>query len=274
MNENLAVVVIGYDGYSSIWDNFFGLLNKNWEHCPFPVYLMTNKINANFKNVRTITTSDDSEWSRKVKIAVNEIKEEYIFLLLEDFFISSTVNDKDIIDIIEMMEKEKLDYVKCPYKGAFIRKGKEKFKDYVDVYNISMNEKYGISLLPSIWRKDFLDKIVGKENYSPWKFEVDRLKEAKSASNKKFTNCVEVSTNPLNILNGVIQGKYVRSTVKKLKKNGFNINVAEFKIMSFKDTVILKAKAFGLNYAPKRIQALLKNIMRLFGVEFVSDHYS
>ena len=38
-NSDLSIVVVSYDGYSDLWDDFFTLKNQNWANCPYPTYL-------------------------------------------------------------------------------------------------------------------------------------------------------------------------------------------------------------------------------------------
>ena len=53
-NSDLSIVVVSYDGYSDLWEDFFALKNKYWTDCPYPTYLANNIKEFQFMNVNVI----------------------------------------------------------------------------------------------------------------------------------------------------------------------------------------------------------------------------
>ena len=110
--SDMAIVVVSYDGYSDLWDDYFYLLNKYWEDRIYPVYLANNTKKINYNNVLVINGGENSQWSTGTRLAVEKIKEPYICLLLEDFFTGSKVYNAVIEEILELIKKDNLKYYK------------------------------------------------------------------------------------------------------------------------------------------------------------------
>ena len=82
---NFALLIVGYDGYADVWDSYFELLNRYWADRP-KTYLATSVLKPNYENVTVIAAGENSEWSTNERNALNQFKEDYFILLLEDFF--------------------------------------------------------------------------------------------------------------------------------------------------------------------------------------------
>ncbi|MEG1506756.1 MAG: hypothetical protein RR478_04600 [Bacilli bacterium] len=269
--EELAIVVVGFDGYSALWTHFFELFYTYWQDCPYPVYLLTNEKEFQYKSVKTIKIGKNDEWSNKIIKSLAIIQEKYICLLLEDFFVSEKIHNSEINGMIEFMKENHIDYIKMPYKGQYNVIKRKKFHNNSNYFRIYEDEDYGINLLPSIWERNFLIKKVGDDNYTPWQFEIDRLNESENAEHILFKNCLEVRTNPFNILNGVVQGKILPDTFKILKRKGYSLSDTKFEVMEWEKYLFLKFKIFAVIYLPKKIQNPIKRIMRIFNVKFVRE---
>jgi hypothetical protein len=103
--SELAILIVGFDGYNCLWTPFFELLKKNWPDCPYKIYLVTNMLEPEYENVKVITTSEKYQWSLKVRRALLNIDEEYIYMLLEDFFICYPVHTNDVEELFGVSQK-------------------------------------------------------------------------------------------------------------------------------------------------------------------------
>lgn len=262
---SMAIVVIGFDGYSDIWKDFFTLFHKYWPECPYKIYLINNELDYKVKGVTTLHAGADAEWSRKVQMALEWIEEDYICLLLEDFYLGKEVQTRVVAHALKLMEEDKLKYYKLNTFTAF---QSENYKKYKYLHVIPENMDYGISLLPGIWQKEFLREKVGTENYNAWKFECDRLAEEKGKTSKPLKGCVYDKRNILHIVHGVVQGKYLPEAVQYFAKRGYVLNQSRRGVMSVWENFIYKCKR--LNW-PSPLKKVLKKILRLFGMKFVTD---
>lgn len=265
IKNNMAILVIGFDGYSDLWGDFFTLFKKYWKDCPYNLYMANNKIDYPVDGVTFIHAGEDAEWSRKVQLALEQIDEEYICLLLEDFYLGRKVDTQIIENAIELMKQDDLKYYKLntftPFKTS-------NYKNIPYLHVIPENMEYGISLLPGIWNKDFLKQKLGTENYNAWKFECDRIAEERGKTNTPMNGCVYDERNIMQIVHGVVQGKYLPEAVNYFEKRGYSLNQSKRGVMTFKENFIYKVKR--LNW-PKPLKKVLKKILRIFGMKFVTD---
>lgn len=263
--NNMAILVIGFDGYDDLWKDFFTLFKKYWADCPYKIYLANNTLKYEVAGVTTINAGNDAEWSRKAQIACELIEEEYVCLLLEDFYLGANVDSKVIEDVLEFMVQENIRYYKL---NTFSKINTPNYRGRGYLHIIPGNLEYGISLLPGIWEKAFLIEKLGTENYNAWKFEIDRLIEERDETSEPLKGCVYDDRNILQIQHGVVQGKYLPEVIKYFKKNGYDLNQSRRGIMTFRENLIYKTKR--LNW-PAPLKRSLKAFLHLFGVKFVTD---
>lgn len=263
--RNMAIAVIGFDGYNDIWKDFFTLFHKYWPGCPYKIYLINNELDYKVKGVTTLHAGADAEWSRKVQMALEWIEEDYICLLLEDFYLGKEVQTRVVAQALKLMEKDKLKYYKL---HTFTPFRTEHYKGYKHLYVIPENMDYGISLLAGIWEKGFLREKVGTENYNAWKFECNRLAEEKGKTNTPLKGCVYDERNILNIVHGVVQGKYLPEAVRYFARRGYALNQSRRRMLNPWENFIDKCKRFNW---PGPVKKILKKILKLFGMKFVTD---
>lgn len=264
--ENISLLIVGYDGYNDVWNHYFELLNKNWIDRP-KTFLATNVLEPSYKNVKVIPCGENSEWSDKVRISLNLIDTKYVILLLEDFFTVDVVNNESLRYLIQIIEDNKIDYCKLLNQSKI--KGKL-FNGIKNLHIIDKNEKYGISLQPSIWNKNYLKSIIGDDSYNAWLFELKMVDNP--IQNKEKINCLAYNDNILNIVHSIVQSKYLKSAVRELKKYGYNIDESERDFFSTKDTIKYRLKRFfSENIKNEILRKNFKKIGKKLQIDFVSD---
>lgn len=267
--DDISVLIIGFDGYKDVWDHDIALMNKYWPDRP-KTYLANSELNPEYTGVEIINAGPNSEWSKKVQIALDRIETPYVLLLLEDFFITEYVDNKKIEEAIQLIEKDGILFYQLLVQ--LIKQTWEKGTPYKDNRNIKVippNKKYGINLQAAIWNKDFLKKTVGSENYNAWEFEVKQL-GTDNYNSKKVEYLIDVR-NILNITHAVVQSKYLRGAKKKLSSIGISIPESERQQLSKIDDFKYELKLFMYSATPKFLVKPFKSIGRLFKVDFVTD---
>lgn len=214
----LSIVVVSTDSYSDLWPDFFKCLKDNWPDCPYKVYLVNNTLNPNIDGVEVINCGENAQWSERTRIALNKIPTKYVCCLLEDFFISDKVDTAVVKEAIDFMEKEGFLYYKILSLSKFTT---ENYKSIPYLQTIPASYRYGISLMASIWDKNYFLEKIGKENYNPWKFEVDRLNEEKEAKDPFKTVGVYDNRNILKITHMVVQGKFIPHSLRIMRQKGY-----------------------------------------------------
>lgn len=268
-NSDISILIVGFDGYKDVWDHDIELMNKYWKNRP-KTYLVNSELCVDYEGVEIINAGPNSEWSKKVQVALDIIDTKYVLLLLEDFFISDYVDNSVIEQIMTMIKKDHIKFYQVLVQ--LLNQKWEKGKPYKGNKNIKIiprEKKYGINLQAAIWEKDFLKEKVGTDNYNAWMFEVNQLENCNY--NDSTIEYLIDTRNVLNITHAIVQSKYLRSAKKKMKKIGISIPETERMQMNFADDFKYNLKLFMYSATPKFLVKPVKAIGRMLRVDFVTD---
>lgn len=271
MVNNTAIVFTIFDGYVDLWDDAIDFIDRYWVDHP-QIYVFTNEIVKEWDNVICIPVGNDAEWSRKAQKAIEVVKEKYMIMLLEDFYVGAAINEAEVQALIYFMEDNNIKYCKLCDNNRIIQKRKRTFKNskYGVLY---ADEDYGISLQAAIWEKEFFKEMVGCNNYNAWVFELDRVKESRTAKHEILPYAIDDMRNILNIKHGALQGKMLPNTVKYFDRIGHPLSTSR-EIMSSKEYARYYIKQFGKDVVPKPAVRLAKEIAKKFGYTFVEEKWN
>ena len=238
MNNSTAILVLSCDKYAAIWPSFFDFFFKYWSDCPFPIYLGTNSEKYNRSNVIQVFSNKKTTWSEELTAILNQIKEENIIIILEDYFIYEKVNNNDIYKCIDALQKHDAAYIKLgcfPKQYDSLWPGKALAGDSGFI-EIEKGSQYRLCLQTALWNKNILKELlIPSEN--PWQFEI----EASKRSNKLDHVFLRVLSNPSKkqvhgpityYCTALSAGKWMRGAIKLCKKNNIKANIASFPIES------------------------------------------
>lgn len=263
-NNKVAIVGIFWDGYYDIWEDFLELKEKFWKECPYPLYIVNESKDLNFsKNyeVTVIHAGDDALYSRKVQKALDVIEADYFLLLLEDFFFSKPIDKGVLNDVLCIISKHNLSYMRMPmaeFKGSI--KG-SKYNGYDTIHNIETNSEYTVSCQPSIWKKDFLRKCIGEGNYNAWVFEGIYAMSRYAHTQDFLQSCKIESNNILGLVHGALQGKMLPKTVDIIRAAGYELKNRR-EMMSLKDNIAHERKEWLQSILPLPLQKFLKRFKK------------
>lgn len=264
--NELAIVIISYDEYSDLWDDFFYLLQKKWPDNPYKIYLINNIKKPIYENVTVINTHIDAQWSTRVRLGLKKINEKYICLLLEDFYIGSRINNTFVEEALNIIRKENIKYYKL---NSFSKIRSSRYEGKSHIQLIPSKKQYAISLQPAIWEKDYLIEKVGDEDYNAWQFEIDRNNDTEKIKEKFLSDCLYDNRNILNICHVVVQGKILPSAIKHYNKSNYKLSSNRL-VMTQSEYIFYKMKFFGVNYFPYYVNKGLKKILISVGAKFVT----
>lgn len=271
MIENVAIVFTIFDGYVDLWDDAIKYIKKFWKNHP-PIYVFTNEIEKKWEGVTCIAVGADAEWSRKAQKAIEVVKEKYLILLLEDFYVGDIIDNNEVQQLINFMEYNKVKYCKLCDNNRIIHKKKKNYKNS-KYHVIYADEDYGICLQAAVWEKNFLLKKVGKENYNAWIFELNQVKDTLNAKHKALSYAIEDQRNILNIKHGAVQGKMLPSTVRYFRKIGDPLATDRI-IINKKEYLKYIIKQLGKDIIPRSVASYVKKIAKIFGYSFVEEKWS
>lgn len=260
MKERLTLLLVSYDGYSDMWPTFFECKEKFWPDCPYPMVLANNEKGMEVNNLRVINCGKDAQWSTRTRKALVSIETKYVMFLLEDLFISDIVKTTDIESALDLMEQDGIPYYKI-MTFSKIKTPSYSGEEYLHVIPASM--PYGISLQAAIWEKNFFLDMIGKGDYNPWVFEVERLEEEQNTSEPNKVVGVFDDRNILNICHMVVQGKYLPGSVSHMVRSGIKVDTTSRELMSLKENFIYSLKSFIAPFTDRH--PLIRNFLRAIG---------
>lgn len=216
MNSNLAILVVTCDKYSDLWPIFFELKRKYWRNCEYKTYIGSNYKICDEDGVETICIGNDISWADNVKKMLEYIKEDYVLMLLEDFFIDRDIDALMIKKLVQYTCDNKIDCLRLEPAPGPVRL----FERHLKLGYIRPGMPYYVSTQPAIWNKKVLISLLRK-GFSAWDFEQKNSADS-CKMNYKF---VGVRDYVFHHKNGVERGKYYKSTAKFLKQQNIKADI-------------------------------------------------
>lgn len=184
--NDIAVVVITCDKYSVCWDAWYNQFKRNFR-IDVPVYFITETIKSNFYNVTDVNVGVNpiNQWTQGLKTGLSFVREENVFLLLEDQFFVEDITKLFRLLYASFMVLE-ADSLRINFRGSAATVDPIDISFYgVPIRRLKKKSKYLISYMPCIWRKDFLLSCLGVSE-SPWDSEVKGSKRISKRDHKIY----------------------------------------------------------------------------------------
>lgn len=248
--NKICLLVLSCDKYSDMWYIFFDMLFKNWRECPFDIHLISNNKNFNDQRVKVLKTGEDKSWSDTLVSGLNFIENEYkyVFLLMDDAFITF-VDHKKILGDIDKFFEEDGNYL------TFINEPKHTDSLNASFGSIGTKSKYRATATWALWKIKTLKSVL-KSGESAWQFEIDGSKRS-----NKFKKFYSVYNDRFRFIHGVVKGMWLPTSVKQLKLLGYNIDLSERDQMNYFVYYRLKIyqyfRMIVLLFIPKKLSDLI-----------------
>ncbi len=200
--NDVAFLVVSCDKYSNLWEAFFTLLNKYWPDIQFKLYLLNNFKSFSWPNLKVINVGEDVSYSDNLNKALEKLPQNYIFLWLEDLFISEKVNNERVMDFLSEFQKN---------EGGYLNLAADMPISYEknigsEIGIIPKGVKYRSAIGSTIYRRDTLKKLLIK-GASAW--ELDKSRISDTLEEKFFAlNSISVKNPPIKYKNVLIKGKW------------------------------------------------------------------
>lgn len=162
---NLTTLVVTCDAYLSLVPNFIKLYSKYIEPT-LPIIFVGE--NLAVEGVNWVLPGSRS-WGARVIDGLDQIHTEYVFFLLEDYYLSQRLSTDYLEFLIKFMDREKANKVML---STIPPEANYKYSGTVDtIKKVSDFSEWLASVQPSIWRVSHLRKML-KPEYSPWDTEI------------------------------------------------------------------------------------------------------
>ena len=165
--SSVAVVVSSCDAFFDAWRPFVFFFRKHWSACPFPAFLIVNRLRVRSKLLQPITVGPDRGWASNMKVALDQIEAPYVLYLQEDYFLNGDVKSQQLADDI--------DYALQQDAGSFCFYGRSK----LEANFTPLNDRFGIvptnsdgrtRLQVTLWKKSVL-QLALRAGESAWDME-------------------------------------------------------------------------------------------------------
>lgn len=265
--KEFAIVVTTCDAYQDVMNYFFPILEKYWPNNKYNIYVISEK-NSDYNcdgKVNIINTDSSLTWAKRFLTGLGKITEKYVLFMMDDYYIGKNIDIDYINYILDYINDNDITYYDLRNKNSSSKvlvKGK--------IGLIKTTKNYAISLQAAIWNKERLEAMIQNCDCSAWQIEEYFNSYCNEIGSDYVPNAVCDLTNPLNIQNAVIKGKWVPSVVRFFKKRGILINTKSRKFLSKKERIRQSVFTFFSNILPKMLRVKLKKFLKKIGFKFVT----
>lgn len=262
--NNVTMLILSCDKFSDLWDGHVKQLETYWPDRRMRTIIVTDKpTDREFSPIDIMFAGDKGAWSDRLAYAVQNVATDYVFVTLDDYFLTKRVANEQIEDLLAMMDKEHIDYVRLfPRPKAATR---EELANYKKIHKIDTTVNYSVNLYSGIWRKEFLASTVKKPK-TAWQFEVLLHKRAEEYG----ARCVVSLRNEFKILDVVRKGKLLHSAAAYFKRHPGIYN-GDREVNTWEYEIKLGFQTLASRYLPGKIKKHVKTFMTKRGRRFFSD---
>ena len=159
------------DKYDALWPGFFSLLIKYWPNCNRRIIF--NSENKSFQYdgfelIKPINNRIEDSWSQRLLNSLDCVNDNYVLMILDDFYLKSPVNESVLFECIDRMDKDK--NIKC-YTFAWQPGRNIADKEQKDFELRRRFARYRVNAQIGLWRVDYLRKIL-RTYETPWQYEL------------------------------------------------------------------------------------------------------
>ncbi len=262
--DKMTMLIFSCGAFSDLWDGHVKMLEKNWPDRGMKTIIVTDReTEKKYPNVEIFPAGADLEWSDRLKAALSKINTKFVFVTLDDYYLIQPVSNEKIAGVLDMMEKEELDYVRL-----FLRpksKRSARMPEYGKVYAVDTNENYSVNLYAGIWRKSFLEQTA-REPKAAWQYEVSLPRIAREVGAK----CAMSNNREFVILDVVRKGKLLNHAAGYFKKHPGIYNGSRPVISKWYE-VKLGIRTWGVRLMPKCVTNAARNFMIRRGHHYFSQ---
>ncbi len=166
-HSSVAIVVSSCDAFFDAWKPFADFFGRFWPDCSLDIFLITNRLRVQSRNIRPIAVGEDRGWSSNLLAALEQIPQGYVLYFQEDYFLTRLVRLEQLAnDFAQVLESE-ADSLCFRARSGF------------DQGFRPLNDRYGVVPLDSdgrtrcqvtLWKKGALQSIL-RAGETAWDFE-------------------------------------------------------------------------------------------------------
>jgi hypothetical protein len=165
--SSVAIVVSSCDAFFDAWRPFAFFFRKYWSDCPFPCYLIVNRLRVRSSWLQPIAVGPDRDWACNMNEALTHITQPYILYFQEDYFLNADVHRAQLAgDFAYAFERDAASF--CFYPRSQLERDFE-----------PLNERFGIvprdsdgrtRLQATLWKKSVFKSAI-RPGETAWNME-------------------------------------------------------------------------------------------------------
>jgi hypothetical protein len=165
--SSVAIVVSSCDAFFDAWRPFVFFFRKHWSDCPFPVFLIVNRLRVRSKIIQPLTVGPDRDWASNMMTALGSISQPYILYFQEDYFLNGNVRNEQLAgDFAYAFENDAASF--CFYARSGLEPN---FKPLNDRFGVVPRDSDGRTRLQvTLWKKEVLQAAL-RPGESAWNME-------------------------------------------------------------------------------------------------------
>lgn len=270
MSKNLSIVVGSCDAYSDIAALYVRFLRRYWKDCDCQIFVATENAVIDEPGVITVT-SEGTEWAKRIINTVEKTNTDYIWLTVDDLFISKEVDDRRVTEILNIIQREGIQYYGLPTKPLNPQKRKP-YKNYETVFSISKNAAYGVNMVTAIWEKKELLRILNDGIETAWDVEDYFLEKASKQPGGYYEHYVDDFGYSVIYSHMIKKGKWIRKGVREIENSGIQIDYKKRGYEPLKSRARTLVVGTGKKICPVWARAEVKKLLTKVGFKFATKY--
>lgn len=274
LEKKLTILVNSCDAYEDLWVPFFTLLKK-YGNIP-GVQILLNTESREFAmdgiQINCIHSPKGTQYGGRILRALDNVKTEYVLLMLDDFFLRRPLNAKHIGQLLDWMDADpQIACFNSEQVNCYASWEKDRYPGYT---RIPPANSYACNMQAAVWRTDKLKKYW-KPKVSPWEWEeYCSLLTARFTEDKLYCrtengqNWIDYGHYRTGDLWAVVRGKWIVSDVKELFKR-------EDIVIDFSQRgIYLNSEMKAVSFGDAKRGGYISRIARCLGISFVCKYIS
>jgi hypothetical protein len=172
-SERCVVVVNSCDAYADVWPLFFAAFKDRWPHCPFPLVVNTESLDAAAPGLRVSSHvmaphEQSSPWGARLLSTLKDQSSEYVLMLFDDFVLEEPVEGEAIDRCLGWMDADpSISVFYLSHVPGAVRPE----STYPGFEAIPRLTNYRLNSAPALWRRQHLIELT-REDDNPWIWEL------------------------------------------------------------------------------------------------------
>ena len=241
MESSIPLIVSSCDKCSDLWQPFFYLIKKNWPDFDRKVYLCTDSKSfayEGFDIICPLIMPSGSTWSENLMALLKGMDEEYVLLMLEDFWLKEKVDETQLHQCEEILKSDPTIGFVCLIRQLDSSLENPISEKYPNLIEYGRHTPYRVTTQAGLWRRDYLLSLLRKHE-SAWWFEMFGSKRSQRSEYHSYV--VEKSVFSYDDGGVLFRGCYVEEYIKFFKDDK-NISINPKRRTDSKENLMAEVK--------------------------------